>query len=147
MDGSSTSKPIWKRSFDIEWLNQFSENCMVSHIGIEFVEIGDDFLRARMPVDKKTTQPLGILHGGASVALAETLGSTAAHCTVEDDQYCVGIEINANHIRRATSGMVEGIARPVHLGKTTQVWEAEITDSEGRLVSTSRMTMVVLQKR
>ncbi|GMQ81317.1 MAG: hotdog fold thioesterase [Rhodothermia bacterium] len=119
---------------------------MISHIGIEFVEIGDDFLRARMPVDERTTQPLGLLHGGASVALAETLGNTAAHCTVEENQYCVGIEINANHIRRATSGMVVGIARPVHLGKKTQVWEAKIRDSEDRLVSTSRMTLAVLQK-
>ena len=119
---------------------------MVSHIGIEFIEIGDDFLRARMPVDERTTQPLGLLHGGASIALAETLGSTAAHCTVEENQYCVGIEINANHIRRVTSGMVEGIARPVHLGKKTQVWEAKVRDSEDRLVSTSRMTMAILQK-
>ena len=147
MGGTSKPNPIWKRSFDIEWLNRFSENCMVSHIGIEFVEIGDDFLRARMPVDENTKQPLGFLHGGASVALAETLGSTAAYCAVEDSQYCVGIEINANHIRRATSGIVEGIARPVHLGKMTQVWEVKIKDSQDRLVSTSRMTLAVLQKQ
>ena len=146
MSNSSTSDPIWKRSFDIEWLNRFSDHCMVSHVGIEFVEIGNNFLRARMPVDERTTQPLGLLHGGASVTLAETLGSTAAHCSVDETHYCVGIEINANHIRGATSGYVEGITRPIRRGKRTHVWETRSTDSEGRLLSTSRMTLAVLEK-
>jgi len=120
---------------------------MVSHIGIEFIEIGDDFLRARMPVDSRTTQPLGLLHGGASVALAETLGSTAAHCAVEDHQFCVGIEINANHVRGVRSGIVIGMARPIHMGRQTHVWETKITEPDGRLISTSRMTLAVLDKK
>lgn len=147
MEASSDKTPIWKKSFDLDWLNEFSQGCMVSHIGIEFIEIGDASLTAQMPVDSKTTQPLGLLHGGASVVLAETLGSTAAHCSVPDNQFCVGIEINANHIRAARSGIVIGVARPVHLGRQTHVWQTEISDPDGRLISTSRMTLAVLDKK
>lgn len=143
---TTSAGKIWKRSVNVDWLNQFSAGCMVSHIGIEFTEVGDDYITARMPVDDRTTQPTGLLHGGASVALAETLGSTAAYCCTDDSQFCAGIEINANHIRKATDGYVEGIARPVHIGTRTHVWETVITDSDGRLVCTSRMTLAILDK-
>jgi uncharacterized protein (TIGR00369 family) len=116
-------------------------------VGIEFVEIGDDFLRARMPVDQRTRQPLGILHGGASVVLAETLGSAASNLAVNRDEfYAVGLEINANHVRSVASGYVLGTARPLHVGKSTQVWEMQICDEAGNLVCVSRMTNVVLKK-
>ena len=147
MESGSAKSSIWKRSFDLEWLNEFSKGCMVSHVGIEFIEIGTDYLSAQMPVDARTTQPLGLLHGGASVVLAETLGSTAAHCCVQENQFCVGIEINANHVRGVKAGTVVGVARPVHLGRKTHVWETKISDPDGRLVSTSRMTLAVLEKK
>ncbi len=138
---------IWKRSIDVDLLNQICKGCMVSHVGIQFTAVGSDFVTARMPVDERTTQPFGILHGGASVVLAETLGSAAAFACVEESQICVGIEINANHVRQATNGYVNGKARPLHLGRTVHVWETEITDDEGRLISTGRMTLAVIEKR
>ncbi|MEP1782534.1 hotdog fold thioesterase, partial [Reichenbachiella sp.] len=117
--------------FTLEGINAFSKDSMVDHIGIEFTEIGEDYLKATMPVDERTIQPLKLLHGGASVALAETLGSVAATMTVNpEEKYCVGLEINANHIKSAKSGKVEGIARPLHLGKKTQVWEIKISNSD-----------------
>ncbi len=119
---------------------------MVSHLGIEFTEVGDDYMTARMPVDDRTMQPTGLLHGGASVALAETLGSTAACCCIDESQICTGIEINANHVRKAMDGYVTGVTRPVHIGTRTHVWETVITDSDGRLVCASRMTLAILDK-
>lgn len=120
---------------------------MVSAVGIEFLEIGEDFIKACMPVDERTIQPAGILHGGASVALAETLGSTAANLCIEPGKkICVGLEINANHIRSKRSGMVTGIARPLHIGGTTQIWEIRIQDEQERLVCISRLTMAVLDR-
>jgi 1,4-dihydroxy-2-naphthoyl-CoA hydrolase len=138
---------IWKKPVTLDWLESFSNDSMVSHIGITFTEIGPDFLVATMPVDDRTRQPIGLLHGGASVALAETIASTAAYCSVGEDFFTVGIEINANHVRKVESGVVTGTSRPVHLGSTTQVWETHIKDETGRLVCISRMTLSVLRHR
>jgi 1,4-dihydroxy-2-naphthoyl-CoA hydrolase len=138
---------IWFRDYTLQELNQIMDDTLISHVGIEFVEIGDDFLRARMPVDQRTRQPMGILHGGASVVLAETLGSAASNLAVNREEfYAVGLEINANHVRSVSGGYVVGTARPLHLGKTTQVWEMQIRDEEENLVCVSRMTNVVLKK-
>jgi 1,4-dihydroxy-2-naphthoyl-CoA hydrolase len=138
---------IWSVQSTLEGLNAFSRNTLVEHIGIEFLEIGDDYIRARMPVDHRTVQPLGLLHGGASVALAETLGSVAAYLCVDTRQKaCVGLDINANHIRAVTSGFVYGIVRPIHIGGSTQVWEIRITNEQDKLVCISRITMAVLDK-
>jgi 1,4-dihydroxy-2-naphthoyl-CoA hydrolase len=120
---------------------------MVEHLGIEITEIGSDFLKGKMPVDHRTVQPMNILHGGASVALAETLGSIAAVLTVEPSKYsCVGMEINANHIRPVSSGYVYATARPVHLGKKSQVWTIDIVNEQDKIVCVSRITMAVIDK-
>ncbi|OED41529.1 thioesterase [Endozoicomonas sp. (ex Bugula neritina AB1)] len=132
---------IWKRSLDADDF-PFKES-MVTHVGIEITEQGEDFLKGTMPVDHRTVQPMGILHGGASVVLAETLGSIAANMCCDDGYYCVGLEINANHIRPATSGKVTGIAKAVHIGRATQIWEIRIEDNQGRLTCISRITMAV----
>ncbi len=138
------SKPIWHRPYTVDEI-RFQGDCLPNHIGIEFTEIGPDFLRARMPVDDRTRQPFGILHGGASVALAETLGSLGAGLVIDRaKQRCVGQEINANHIRAVSSGHVIGTARPVHLGRRSHVWEIRITDEQDRLVCISRITMYIL---
>lgn len=127
-------------------LNDNARHCLPGHLGIVVTEVGDDFVKARMPVDHRTRQPYGLLHGGASVALAESLGSVAGTmCVKVPDEAVVGIEINANHIRPVTEGFVEGIARPLHLGKTSQVWEIRITNWEGRLVCVSRITLAVVK--
>ncbi len=118
------------------------------HIGIELEALGPDFLSASMPVDERTRQPYGLLHGGASVVLAESLGSMASFLTLDPErEYCVGIDINANHIRSIRDGRVLGTARPIHLGKTTQVWEIRICDDNERLICISRLTMAILQRR
>jgi len=136
------------RGIGVDDLNNISRNTLVSHLGIQFTEVGDDFLCATMPVDHRTYQPLGLLHGGASVALAETLGSVAATlCVDQKTQYCVGLEINANHIKSARDGFVKGTVRPIHIGKRTQVWEIKITNPQDELVSISRITMAVIDKR
>ncbi len=138
---------IWTISTDLPRLNALGKDTMVELLGIEFTEIGDDYLVARMPVDNRTRQPLGILHGGASCALAETIGSMAANgCVDMQRQYCVGLDINTNHIRSIRAGFVIGTARPFHIGKTTQVWGIEIVDEMGKLISVTRLTMVVLEK-
>lgn len=138
---------IWFREYTPQEINFIMRDSLISHLGIEIIEIGEDFLTARMPVDSRTCQPMGILHGGASVALAETLGSCGANLVINrDEQYCVGLEINANHIRSVSSGYVTGVARPLHLGKTTQVWEMLIRDDEGNMVCASRMTNAVMSK-
>ena len=132
----------------VDILNKLSANTMVSHLGIEFTRIGDDFIEAKMPVDARTHQPLGLLHGGASVTLAETLGSVAATCCVDHlTQYCVGLDINANHIKSAKTGFVFGITRPIHIGKKTHVWEIRITNEQQELICISRITMAVIDKR
>lgn len=139
---------IFKKEVTLEALNDLSKNTMASLIGIVFTKIGDDYLEATMPVDSRTHQPFGLLHGGASVALAETLGSVAAHCCVDrTKEFCVGLEINANHIRGVRSGLVKGVTRPVHIGKKTQVWEIRIENEESELVCISRITMAVLEMK
>ena len=138
---------IWFKPFSVEDLNSYQQQTLVSHLGIRYTEVGDDFLSASMPVDARTKQPAGILHGGASVALAETLGSTGANLVVDrDKKLCVGLEINANHIRAMRDGEVRGTARPLHIGGTTQVWEIKISDEKDRLVCVSRITMAVLDR-
>jgi len=131
-----------------EILNTRSENTMVSHLGIEITEVGEDFLAGKMPVDNRTCRTMGILHGGASVVLAETLGSIAATFFIDrKTQYCAGIEINANHIRQvAVDNYVYGIAKPLHIGKKTQVWEIKITNEKQKLVCISRLTVANLDK-
>ncbi len=136
---------IWHDSFPLDVVGQHSQNTLVSHLGIEFVEAGDDYVTARMPVDARTQQPARMLHGGASVVLAETLASWASTFVVDRAKHhCVGLEINANHVRAVGSGWVIGTARPVHLGRSTHIWEVRITDEPGRLVCISRVTMAVL---
>ncbi|WP_394209570.1 hotdog fold thioesterase [Enterovibrio calviensis] len=138
---------IWKKPITIDGLNATSANTLVEHLGIQYTAFDDNSLTGTMPVDARTHQPLGMLHGGASVVLAETLGSLAANMCVEENKYCVGLDINANHIRAMRTGSVMGKASPIHLGATTQVWQIEITDERGRLVCTSRLTMAVLQHK
>jgi 1,4-dihydroxy-2-naphthoyl-CoA hydrolase len=139
---------IWHIQANVDQLNGGSVKTMVEHIGIEFLEIGDDYIKARMPVDHRTVQPAGILHGGASVVLAETLGSVGAFlCEDPDQKHCVGLEINANHVRSVRSGYVYGVARPAHMGGSTQIWEIRITNEEGKLICLSRITMAVLSKQ
>jgi 1,4-dihydroxy-2-naphthoyl-CoA hydrolase len=141
-------KRLFNPEITVEKLNEFSHNTLVETLGIEVVAIGEDFIEARMPVDHRTHQPYGLLHGGASVALAETLGSLAAHCTVDDqNKYCVGLEINANHIKSVKSGFVIGTTRPIHVGSRTHVWEIKITNEQKELVCVSRITMAVIDKR
>ena len=138
---------IWHIEATTDSLNAISANTMVEHLGITFAEIGEGYLTARMPVDHRTVQPAGRLHGGASVALAETLGSVAATlCVNPAETTCVGLEINANHIRSVRSGFVIGVARPLHLGNSTQVWDIRIHDEQERLVCVCRLTMAVLKR-
>ncbi len=129
----------------LESLTAMGQGSMIEHLGIVFTALGPDYVTATMPVDHRTKQPHGLLHGGASVVLAETLGSVAANCVIDTSKYyCVGLDINANHIRSARSGYVTGTAKPVHIGKTTHVWEILIHDQEKQLVCVSRLTMAVL---
>jgi 1,4-dihydroxy-2-naphthoyl-CoA hydrolase len=131
----------------VEELNSGQAGTMIEHLGIEFTEIGDDFIRGTMPVDERTRQPYGLLHGGASVALAETLGSLGATLCIDTTEYqCVGQEINANHVRPARTGLVTGTARPVHLGGRSQVWTIDIVNEFRRLVCTSRLTVAVVRR-
>ncbi|EGU37515.1 hotdog fold thioesterase [Vibrio scophthalmi] len=138
---------IWKREINLDRLNQTSKNTLIEHLNILYTEVGDDYICATMPVCSFTHQPLGMLHGGASVVLAETLGSVAANFCVDDNAYCVGLDINANHVRAMRSGLVIGKAMPIHLGVSTQVWQINISDERGRLVCTSRLTIAVKQQR
>lgn len=139
---------LFNSGISLDSLNKMGKNTLVEHLAIEFTEIGDDYITARMPVDQRTHQPFGLLHGGASVVLAETLGSVAANCCLDaGKQYAVGLDINANHLRSVSSGFVFGTTRPVHIGKSTQVWEIRITSEEGALVCISRITMAVLDKK
>ena len=136
---------IWHRKPDLDELDLWSENTLVRHLDIRFVEIGDDFIAGTLPVDARTHQPFGMLHGGASVALAETLGSVAANLSVDPETHrCLGLEINANHVHPVRSGTVTGVARPIHIGRSTQVWDIRIADENDRLVCVSRLTMAVI---
>jgi 1,4-dihydroxy-2-naphthoyl-CoA hydrolase len=139
---------IFNEKVNLEGLNALAKNTMAECVGIQFTAIGADYLEATMPVDARTRQPLGLLHGGASLALAETMGSVAATCCVDmDRQFCVGLEINANHIRSVRDGHVKGVTKPLHIGKTTQVWEIRIVNEGGELVCISRITLAVLERR
>lgn len=130
-----------------EHVNKLNKNTIMEQIGIEAIEVGTDYIIARMPVDHRTHQPFGLLHGGASVVLAETLGSVASSLILEPQgKYCVGLEINANHLRGVRSGWVYGKASPIHIGRSTHVWEIKITNEEGKLVCISRLTMAVMDK-
>jgi 1,4-dihydroxy-2-naphthoyl-CoA hydrolase len=138
---------IWRNVFSLEQLNSHFDGTLNGNLGILFTEVGDDFVRATMPVDQRTMQPYGLLHGGASVALAETLGSMGAAMCVDANEYqVVGQEINANHVRAARRGLVTGTARPVHLGGRTQVWTIDIVNEAQKLICTSRITMAVIKR-
>ena len=139
---------IWFGNPTIDETRASHVGLLASHLGIEFIEWGDDFLRGTMPVEPRTRQPMGYLHGGASMVLAETLGSVAANCVVDYAKFrCLGQEINANHLRPVTDGLVIGTARPMHLGSRSQVWSIEIRDPRERLVCISRLTVVVVEWR
>jgi 1,4-dihydroxy-2-naphthoyl-CoA hydrolase len=139
---------IWFATPTLDDLTALSRNTLADHLGIEYTAIGADFITARMPVDGRTVQPFGLLHGGASVALAETLGSIAANCCVNPaEKFCVGLEINANHVRAARAGYVWGTASPIHIGGTTQLWQTRIVDDQERLVCISRLTVAILERK
>ena len=140
----NTPTTIFRRHRDLAELNALSKDTAIELLGIRFVDIGDDHLVATMPVDARTLQPYGLLHGGASVLLAETLGSSAGNMCVAEGELCVGIEINANHVRAVRDGHVTGTARALHLGRSTQVWEIRIHDARGRLACVSRLTLAVV---
>ena len=135
---------IWKKPISLEILREKARNTAIEHLGIEYVEIGDDYLVGRVPVDHRTHQPFGLLHGGVSVVLAETLGSMAAVLACPPGHRAVGLDINANHLRAVTSGWVTGTARPVHIGRTTQVWQIDMCNDAGQPTCVSRITMAVL---
>lgn len=136
---------IWNTAWTLDGLNELSKNSIVEQIGICFVEIGDDYIKATMPVDHRTIQPAGILHGGASVVLAETLGSMAGNMVVGEGYYCVGLEVNANHLIKAVKGNVYGTAEAVHLGGSTQVWNIRIENQERKLICICRLTLAVIK--
>ncbi|MBD8487596.1 hotdog fold thioesterase [Echinicola sp. CAU 1574] len=139
---------IFNKNLHVDLLNKLGKGNMGEHLGIRFTEIGEDYITATMPVDHRTKQPLGLLHGGANLVLAETLGSVAATCCIDTDkQYCVGLEINANHIKSVRSGLVEGIAKPLHIGGKTQIWEIKIFSETKELTCVSRITIAVLDKK
>ena len=130
-------------------MNEFSKNTLGENLGMLFTEVGDDYIKATMPVDQRTKQPFGLLHGGASVALAETLGSVASQYCIEKPgaYYGVGLEINANHLRSASSGLVTGIVKPIRIGNSVHVWNIEISDEKGRMVCISRITVSIIKSR
>ncbi len=138
---------LWRTMPTVEEANRLSKNTMVEHLDIRIIEVGEDYLTAEMPVDHRTVQPFGILHGGASVTLAETLGSIATHLIIDlSAQSGVGLEINANHLRAAREGTVKGVVRPIHIGGRTHVWDIRITDGKERPVCVSRLTMMIMDR-
>jgi len=139
---------IWFATPTLDDLTTLSAGTLADHLGIDYTAIGDDSVSARMPVDRRTVQPFGLLHGGASVALAETLGSMGANLCVDPaTKICVGLEINANHVRAARSGYVIGTASPIHIGGSTQLWQTRIVDEQERLICISRLTVAVLDRK
>jgi 1,4-dihydroxy-2-naphthoyl-CoA hydrolase len=140
---------IWfDKEFSVEKINTLGRGSMGEYLGIEWVETGSDFLKAKMPVDHRTKQPYGLLHGGASCVLAETIGSVASAMVVDHSKfYCVGLEINANHIRSVKEGYVTGVATPLHIGATTHVWDIKIFDEKEKLVCVSRLTVAVIARK
>jgi 1,4-dihydroxy-2-naphthoyl-CoA hydrolase len=138
---------IWTKPIDLQLLQKRSEKTLCEHLNITFTDFSDDSITANMPVDWRVKQPLGIMHGGASCVLAETLGSTAANfCVDQEKKVCVGLDINTSHIRKVTQGLVTAIAKPHHLGRSTQVWQIKIKDEQNRLISITRLTMAVIDK-
>ena len=137
---------IWKTPLSLEELQKRCVNSFISHLNIVFTEVGDDYLKAEMPLGDHLMQPIGIMHGGASCSLAETVASAAANYCVPQTHYCVGLDINTHHLRPATTGVLTATARPYHLGKKTQVWSIEIHDGENNLISISRLTLMALPK-
>lgn len=139
---------IWFKSYTVDYLEGLRNANMGAHIGLEFTEVGPDYLCARMPVDHRTTQPFGILHGGASCVLSETLGSVAAWMCIDPDKdRAVGLEINANHIRAVTQGSVIGKCSPLHIGRRTHVWQTDITEEgTGKRVAISRLTVAIIEQ-
>ncbi|MGK0249449.1 MAG: 1,4-dihydroxy-2-naphthoyl-CoA hydrolase [Oleispira sp.] len=138
---------IWFRAPKIEVLNRQMENTACSNLGIAVIEVGDDYITGTMPADARTFQPMGLIHGGSNVLLAETLGSMAANCCVDvSHEFCVGQEVNANHIRGVRSGIVTGTAKLVHKGRTSQVWEIRIVNEQDKLTCISRLTMAVVKR-
>lgn len=138
---------IWFRQFTVDELNLRGKNTMAEYLGIQFTEVGDDSLTAVMPVSERVRQPLGIVHGGANVVLAETVASTAANAVIDIERfYCVGLEINANHIRSVREGVIRAVTRPVHLGRTTQVWLIDVYNEAGKQTCVSRMTASVVAR-
>lgn len=139
---------LFKENLDLDFLNGLVKNTMVDFLGIQFTTIGADYLEATMPVNEKTKQPYGLLHGGANMVLAETLGSIGSSLLVDPEtQYCVGLEINANHLKAVKSGMVTGVTKPLHVGKKTHVWEVKIFSEDDKLTCISRITLAVLDKQ
>ena len=134
---------LWKKSATPEQLNEFAANCLVGHLKIQFTAIGENSITATMPVASFTQQPLGFLHGGASVVLAETLGSMAGHLACDEGQTCFGVEVNANHMRSVKDGLVTAVAEPLRIGRFIQVWDIKITDQRGELICVSRLTVAV----
>lgn len=139
---------IWfKKDLSLEDIKPLTPNTMGKHLGMEWVTIGDTFMQMRMPVDKRTKQPYGLLHGGASCALAETIGSVASYFVIDNEKFiCVGLEINANHIRSATKGFVTATCMPLHIGASTHVWDIKIMDERDKLICVSRLTVAILKK-
>lgn len=138
---------LWKTQATLDQLKDRSKNTLAEHLGIDYLEIGDDYLKAKMPVDHRTKQPAGLLHGGASVVLAETLGSIAATlCVNIEKKMVVGLEVNANHIRPVSDGWVIGIAKPIHIGNSTQIWEIKIYNEQDKLICISRLTVAIIDK-
>jgi 1,4-dihydroxy-2-naphthoyl-CoA hydrolase len=138
---------VWTQDISVQILTDLHRDTAVQHLGMEFLEVGDDFITARVPVDTRTKQPYGLLHGGVSVVLAETLGSCGAAFSCPPGHRAVGLDINANHLKGATSGWVTGTTRPVHIGRSTQVWQIDLKNDAGELTCVSRITMAVLQPR
>ena len=138
---------VWTQDISVQVLTDIHVGTAVQHLGMEFLEVGDDFITARVPVDARTKQPYGLLHGGVSVVLAETLGSCGAAFSCPPGHRAVGLDINANHLKGATSGWVTGTTRPVHVGRTTQVWQIDLKNDAGELTCVSRITMAVLAPR
>jgi 1,4-dihydroxy-2-naphthoyl-CoA hydrolase len=143
------NKYIWlSKDLSLAALESYMPSTMAAHLGMEWTEIGTDYLKLRMPVDHRTHQPYGILHGGASCALAETVGSVASHLMIDNEKFiCVGLEINANHVRSAKDGFITATASPLHIGKSTHVWDIKLHDDAGKLVCISRLTVAVLEKK
>ncbi len=140
-------KSIWLTALNVDIANRRGKNTLCEHLDIRFIEVGDNYLKATMPVNTTTKQPMGLLNGGASCALAETVGSTAANfCVDQSVLFCVGLDINANHVRAARNGLVTATARPIHLGRKSQVWGIEICNAGGQLICMSRLTMLVMEK-